>query len=74
MVLCIQTVSDLHADPVGMPKLLLAFIVDVCPHMHHTHWRSSHYAVTHVRNKNSNIHGRSHNVVKVIYHTIRNCS
>ena len=31
------------------------------------HWRSSHYAVTHVRNKNSNIQGRSPNVVKVIF-------
>ena len=38
------------------------------------HWPSSHYAVTHVRNKNSNIHGRSPIVVKVIFHTIRNCS
>ena len=32
------------------------------------------YAVTHVRNKNSNIQRRSPNVVKVIFHTIRNCS
>ena len=38
------------------------------------HWPSSHYAVTHVRNKNSNIQGRSPNVVKVIFHTIRNYS
>ena len=38
------------------------------------HWRSSHYAVTHVHNKNSNIQGRLPNVVKVIFHTIRNCS
>ena len=30
------------------------------------HWRSSHYAVTHVRNKNSNIQGRSPNVATVI--------
>ena len=30
----------------------------------HLHWRSSHYAVTHVRNKNSYIQGRSPNVVK----------
>ena len=36
------------------------------------HWRSSHYAVTHVRNKN--IQGRSPNVVKVIFHATRNCS
>ena len=35
------------------------------------HWRSSHYAVAHVRNKNSNIQGRSPNVVKVIFHTKR---
>ena len=35
------------------------------------HWRSSHYAVTHVRNKNSNIQGRSPNVVSVIFHAIR---
>ena len=28
------------------------------------HWRSSHYALTHVRNKNNNIQGRLLNVVK----------
>ena len=41
-----------------------------------SNWRSSHYAVTHVRNTNtcSNIQGRLPDVVKVIYHTIRNCS
>ena len=38
------------------------------------HWRSSHYAVTHVRNKTSRILGRSPNVVKVSFRTIRNCS
>ena len=38
------------------------------------HWRSSQYAVTHVLNKNSNIQGRSPKVVKVIFHTKRNCS
>ena len=37
------------------------------------HWRSSHCAVTHVWNKNSNIQGRSPNVAKVISHAIRNC-
>ena len=37
------------------------------------HWRSSHCAVTHVCNKNSNIQGRSPNVVKVISHAIGNC-
>ena len=30
--------------------------------------------VTHLRNKNSNIQGRPPNVVKVIFHTIKNCS
>ena len=30
--------------------------------------------VTHVRNKNSNIQGRSLYVIKVIFHTIKNCS
>ena len=34
------------------------------------HWRSSHYAVTQVRNKNSNIQGRSPNVLKVMFKTI----
>ena len=29
------------------------------------HWRSYHYAVMHMRNKNSNIQGRSPSVVKV---------
>ena len=38
------------------------------------YWCSSHYAVTHMCNKNSIIQGRSPNVVKVIFHTIRNCS
>ena len=38
-----------------------------------THWRSSHYAVTLVRNKYSNIQGRSPNVVSDL-HTISNCS
>ena len=37
---------------------------------HCRHWRSSHYAVTHVHNKNSNIQERSPNVVKsdIPYH------
>ena len=30
--------------------------------------------VTQMRNKNSNIQGRSLNVIKVIFHTIRKCS
>ena len=34
------------------------------------HWRSSHYAVTHVPNKKRNIQVGSPNVVKVIIHTI----
>ena len=38
------------------------------------YWSSSHYAVTHVHNKTSNIQGSSPNVVKVNFHTIRNCS
>ena len=41
------------------------------------HWRSSHYAVTHVRNErnvNSKIQGRSPNIVKLILNTIRNWS
>ena len=38
------------------------------------HWRSSHFTLTHMLNKNSNIQGRSPIVVKVIFHTIRNCS
>ena len=39
-----------------------------------SHWRSSQYAVTHVRNKNSNIQERAPNVIKVISHSIRNYS
>ena len=39
-----------------------------------SHWRSSHYAVIPVRNKNSNIQGTSSNVVKVSFRTIRNYS
>ena len=39
-----------------------------------SHWRSSHYAVIPVHNKNSNIQGRSPNVVKpalsaLVYYT-----
>ena len=30
--------------------------------------------VMHVRNKNSNIQGRSLNAIKMIFHSIRNCS
>ena len=41
----------------GYISLIIVFIV------HHHHWRSSHYAVTHVRNENSNIQGRSPYVV-----------
>ena len=42
--------------------------------IYYNHWRSSYYAVTHVQNKKSNIQGRSPNVVKVSFHTIRNYS
>ena len=31
----------------------------------YVHWRGFQYAVTHVRNKNSNTQGRSSNVVKM---------
>ena len=37
----------------------------------HVHWHSSHYAFTHMPNKNSNIQGRSSYAVKVIFHAIR---
>ena len=37
------------------------------------HWRSSHYAVTHVRNKNTIFQGRPPNLVKVSFHTKGNC-
>ena len=36
------------------------------------HWRSSHYAVTHVRIKDSKFKGRSSNVVKLSVHTLGN--
>ena len=36
--------------------------------------RSFHYAVTHVRNENSNIQGMTPYAVKVSFHTIRNSS
>ena len=39
----------------------------------HEHWRSSNYTVMHLHIKNSNIQGMSPNVVKVIFHIIRNC-
>ena len=40
----------------------------------YSHWSTPHYTVTHMSNKNSNIQGRSSNVIKVIFHTKRNCS
>ena len=36
------------------------------------HWCSSHYAVMHMQNTNSNIQGRSPYAVNVIVHVIRN--
>ena len=44
------------------------------PKSYDFHWRSSDYAVTHMCNENSNVEGRSPNVVKVIFHSIRNYS
>ena len=56
-------------------SLSLKPILEYLPHKAWMrHWLSSHYTVTHVRNKNSNIQGRSLNVVKVIFNAIRNCS
>ena len=46
------------------PKILNTFLS--------VHWRSSHYAVRLMCNKNSNIQRRSPNVVKVIFHIIKN--
>ena len=48
--------------------------IELCLGSMGMHWHSSHYAVTHVYNKNSNIQVRSPYVVNVIFHTIRNCS
>ena len=42
--------------------------LDIMESRDHNHWHSSNYAVKHVRNRNSNIQGRSPNVVKVIFH------
>ena len=63
------TTEPLHSAGIcsEMPD---AYFLDIVKY----HWRSSHYTVTHVRNKNSNNQRRSPNVVKVIFHAIRNCS
>ena len=47
---------------------------NACATKRYVHWCISHYAFTHVRNKNNSIQVMSPNVVKVIFHTIRNCS
>ena len=63
---------ELHKyDKNGFTSLLSTWMWDGEYFMH---WRSFHYTVTQVCNKNSDIQGRSANVVKVIFHTIRNCS
>ena len=59
-----------HICTIALGELYLLFNLT----RHQLHLPSFHYAVTHVRNKNSNIQGRSPYVVKVIFHTIRNCS
>ena len=41
------------------------FSIEIC-----SHWRTSHYNITHMHNKNRNIQGRSPNVVKVIKFSI----
>ena len=48
-------VSEDSDNTVRMNELIGVFVGN---------WRSSHYAVTHVRNKNSDIQVRSHNVMR----------
>ena len=56
-----QYTCQINTNPVKMKTVMLLVL-------------GNHYAITHVRNTNSNIQGRSPNVVKEIFHTIRNCS
>ena len=51
---------------------LIVSFPDLC-RLSYIHWRSSHNVVTHVRNRNSNIQGRSPYTVKVFFYLIRNC-
>ena len=55
-------------------RYLSTIISQAGPNEVQRHWHSSHYAVTRVRNKNSNIQRRSPNVVKAIFHATRDCS
>ena len=60
-----QSSSEGLGEPVQMLRVTIAFTarmhnVGVAP-------------ITHARNKSSYIQGRSPNVVKVSFHTIRNC-
>ena len=50
---------------ISKPGYNLRYPYSVCKNIvsKDIHWHSSHYAVTHVRNKNSNIQGRLPNVV-----------
>ena len=57
-----------HSYPVGY---------DILFHLHSLFEQIANIGIapiTHMRNKNSNIQGRSLNVVKGIFNTIRNCS
>ena len=74
---------NLSAEPLSFgPRLYL--LISLWNEKTHVCWvwslaidvPSFHYAVTHVCNKNSNIQERSptRNVVKMSFHTIRNCS
>ena len=60
-IIALQTTFSMKANNMKSDQTIWAHIIGVAPIMH-------------MRNKNSNIQWRLRKVVKVIYHTIRNCS
>ena len=57
---CYHVVNKPENNNIG----LVYIIYQQIPHNFNNHWPSSHYAVMHMHNKNSNIQGQSPNVVK----------
>ena len=70
MILCLmQKFVSMEGSVVTREDLQLAAVLQVC-----SIGVASITQVMHMYTKNSNIQGRSANVVKVIFLTIRNCS
>ena len=68
-----QKMVELSREAKKNVRYMLVMDMGSFPNLKVHHWRNFHYAVLSVRIKNNSIQGRSPNVVKVIFHTIRNC-